>query len=141
MRLVEELFAQGHPNVLGTHRMTFEITKDHTLSKRGDCIVGVNANKGPNDFSSEFKKACRREGARMVVRLEASGLVETIHGSGSRNLSFAHLNEMVGRKSSYTSDRTIMIRADKAASDLNRQLIQALKSPETRLTVQIHVEV
>jgi hypothetical protein len=141
MRLFEELVAQGHANVLGTHRMTFEITKDHDLSKRGDCVIGVNANKGPTDFSFEFKKACRREGARMTIRLEASGEIEIIHGLGSHNLSFAHPNEMVGRKSSFTSDRTIMIRADKAACDLNRRLIQTLRSPETRLTAQILVEV
>ena len=141
MRLVEGLFAQGHPNVLGTHRMTFEITKDHDLSKRGDCVIGVKANKGPTDFSFEFKEASRRQGARIVVRLEASGIVEMIHGLGSHNLSFAHPNEMVGRKSSFTSDRTIMIRADKAACDLDRRLVETLRSPETKLTVQILVEV
>jgi hypothetical protein len=141
MRLVEELFAQGHANVLGTHRMTFEITKHHDLSKRGDCVIGVNANKGPSDFSFEFKKACKREDARMVVRLEASGVIEMIHGLGSRNLTFAHADEMVGRRSSYTSDRTIMIKSDKAACDLNRRLVEALRSPETKLTVQVIVEV
>lgn len=141
MRLIEELFAQGHANVLGTHRMTFEITKDHDLSKHGDCVIGVNANKGPTDFSFEFKKACKREGTRMMVRLEASGVIEVIHGLGSRNLSFADPNEMVGRKSSFISDRTIMIRADKAACDLNRRLVETLRSPETTLTVQIIVEV
>ena len=141
MRLFEELFAKGHANVLGTHRMTFEVTKDHGLSKHGDCVIGVSANKGPTDFSFEFKKACRREGAMIVVRLEASGITEIIHGLGSRNLSFAHPNDMVGRKSSFTSDRTIMIKADKAACDLNRRLVETLRSPETRLTVQILVDV
>jgi len=141
MRLFEEVTARGHANVLGTHRMTFEVTKDSHLSKRGDCIIGVNANKGPTDFSSEFKKACKRDGARITVRLEATGVVEIIHGSGSRNLSFAHPNEMVGRKSSFASDRTILVRADKAAIDLNRRLIEKLRSPETTLTVQILVQV
>jgi hypothetical protein len=141
MRLVEEIVARGHPNVLGTHRMTFEITKDRDLSKRGDCVIGVGANKGPNEFSSEFKEACRREGARVAVRLEASRIVEVIHGLGNQHLTFTHPKEMVGRKSSFTSDRTIMIRADKAACDLNRELVEALRSPNTRLTVRILVEV
>jgi hypothetical protein len=141
MRLVEEVVARGHPNVLGTHRMTFEITKDHDLSKRGDCVIGVEANKGPSDFSPEFKEACRREGAKVNVRLEASRVVEVIRGLGDHNLTFAHPREMVGRKSSFTSDRTIMVRADKAAYDLNRELVEALKSPATRLAVRILVEV
>jgi len=141
MRLVEDVLARGHPNVLGTHRITFEITKDHDLSKRGDCVIGVNANKGPSDFSPEFKDACRREGAMVAVRLEASKIVEVIHGLGNQHLTFTHSREMVGRKSSFTSDRTIMIRADKAASDLNRELVEALKSPTTRLDVRILVEV
>jgi hypothetical protein len=48
---------------------------------------------------------------------------------------------MVGRKSSYPSDRTIMIRVDKAACDLDRRLIDALKSPNARLTVHLIAEV
>jgi hypothetical protein len=141
MRLFEEVTAQGHANILGTHRMTFEVTKDQDLSKRGDCVIGVNANKAPADFSFEFKEACRHEGARMTVRLEASGITEIIQGLGSRSLSFAHPREMVGRKSSFSSDRTIMIRADKAACDLDRRLIEALRLPQTKLTVRILVEV
>jgi hypothetical protein len=121
--------------------MTFEITKESNLSKRGDCVIGVNADKGPKDFSLEFKNACRGEGARIQVRLEAAGVVDVIHGSGSPDLSFRHSNEIVGRKSTFISDRTIMIKADKAACDLNRRLIEALRSPETKLRVQMFVEV
>jgi hypothetical protein len=75
------------------------------------------------------------------MKLEASGISEIIQGVGSPNLSFAHPNEMVGRKSSYASDRTIMIRATKAACDLDRRLIQALRSPQTKLAVRIYVEI
>ena len=141
MQFVEELFAQGHPNIVGTHRMTFEITKDHELSRRGDCIIAVSATKGPGEMSAEFKRACMQESSRLTMKLEASGISEIIQGVGSPNLSFAHPNEMVGRKSSYASDRTIMIRATKAACDLDRRLIQALRSPQTKLAVRIYVEI
>jgi hypothetical protein len=140
MRFVEEVYAQGHPNVLGTHKMTFEVTRVHDLSERGNCVIGVAADKGPSDLSFEFKEACKREDAKITVTLEALGITDIIHGSGSRDLTFAHDSEMVGRKSSYASDRTIMIRADKAASDLDRQLIEALKSNKTTLTFRILVE-
>jgi len=121
--------------------MTFEITKDHELSKRGDCVIGVAATKGPREMSAEFKRACMQESARITVRLEASGIFEIIQGAGSPNLSFAHPKEMVGRKSSYASDRTIMIRADKAACDLDRLLMKALRFPQTKLIVRISVEI
>jgi hypothetical protein len=121
--------------------MTFEITRDLQLSKRGDCVIGVNADKGARDFTLKFKQACRKEGARITVNLEAEGITDVIHGSGSPNLSFTHPTEMVGRKSSFTSDRTIMVGADKAASDLDRRLIAALKSSNTGLQVRLVVEV
>ncbi|MFI5450101.1 MAG: DUF371 domain-containing protein [Candidatus Bathyarchaeia archaeon] len=141
MQFVEELFARGHPNVLGTHRMTFEITRDAELSRRGNCVIAVNATKGPREMSIDFKKASMRQGSRITMNLEVSGLFETIRGEGSPDLNFTHQTEMVGRKSSYPSDRTIMIRADKAACDLDRRLIDALKSPNARLTVHIIAEV
>ena len=138
---MEELFAQGHPNILGTHRMTFEITKDHELSRRGDCVIAVAATKGPREMSADFKKACMQESSKITMRLEASGIFEVIQGAGSPNLSFAHPKEMVGRKSSYASDRTIMIKANKAACDLDRLLMEALRSPQTKLTVRVSVEI
>jgi hypothetical protein len=141
MRFVETIYAKGHPNVLGTHKMTFEITRDSQLSKHGDCVIGVSANKAASDFALAFKEACRREGARIFVCLEAEGITEKIQGSGNRNLTFSHTREIVGRKSFYASDRTIMVGADKAARDLDRTLIAALKSPRTRLNVQIVVQV
>jgi len=121
--------------------MTFEITRDLELSRRGNCVIAVNATKGPREMSAEFKKACMREGSRIVMKLEVSGLFEVIRGEGAPELSFTHPNEMVGRKSSYPSDRTIMVRADKAACDLDRRLIEALKSPKARLTIHIIAEI
>ena len=138
--LTEEVHAYGHKNVLGTHRMTFEITKDSELSRRGDCVIGVSANKGAKDFHAKFKEACRNEEARITVSLEAEGIVQTVQGRGHRGLTFTHPREIVGRRSSYTSDRTIMVEANKAAYDLDRRLIEALTSPRTRLRVQLIVE-
>ena len=140
MLIVETLTARGHPNVLGTHKMTFEFTKDHELSRRGDCVIGVEADKGPLDLSREFKEICRREGARISVTLEALGVIDTIHGCGSPSLTFTHPSEMVGRKSKFTSDRTIMVWADKAACDLDKRLLEALRLSTTRLDIKIHAE-
>jgi uncharacterized protein len=92
-------------------------------------------------MSLDFKKACMRHGSRITLNLEVAGMSETVRGEGSPELNFTHQTEMVGRKSSYPSDRTIMIRADKAAFDLDRRLIEALKSPNAKLTVHIIAEI
>ena len=140
LRLTENLTAQGHPNLLGTHKMTFEITKAVNLSRRGDCVIGVRASKSPADFSAKFREACTREGAKIMVTLEAAGVQDVVHGSGSPSLTLTHPSEMVGRRSYFASDRTVMVGADKAACSINRRLIEALKSSTTKLSIEISVE-
>ena len=140
MKIVEELLAQGHSNVLAEHPTTFEITKEPNLSRRGDCVIGVSATKSLRDFSNEFRNLCRHSESKILVELEAAGLLESIEGRGAPRLALNHPSDMVGRKSSFVSDRTIMIGADRAARDLNREFIEALTSPETKLRVRITVE-
>lgn len=140
MKLVEELLAQGHSNVVAQHLTTFEITKSPTLTRRGDCIIAINATKGPRDFSPEFRNLCRHDESKILVELEVGGIVEHLEGRGSPKLTLSHPSEMVGRKSSYVSDRTIMIRSNKAACDLGREFIDALTSRSARLQVRITVQ-
>jgi hypothetical protein len=140
LRSVEELYAQGHPNILAKHPTTFEVTKDKALTLRGDCVIGVNANKGPRDFSNQFIDLCRQDESRIQIQFQADGIVDFIEGRGSRKLTFKHSSESVGRRSSFASSRTIMVKADRAARDLNRELIDALTRSETKLWVRITVE-
>jgi hypothetical protein len=110
------------------------------LTKRGDCVIAVRATKGLADLSTEFKRLCRNDETQVFVELKAAGIAEIIQGRGSHTLAFSHPTEMVGRTSTYASDRTLMIRADKAARDLNRDLIESLKSSNTTLQVRIIAE-
>jgi len=141
LRVTQYLYARGHPNVIAKHPTTFEITKHIQLTKRGDCVIAVQANKAPVDLSTEFRNLCKSDEARIMVELRAAGIAETIEGRGSRMLTLSHSSEIVGRKSSYVSDRTLMIRADKAACDIDRDLIRALKSPSTKLQITIIGEI
>lgn len=140
LKVTEELFAEGHQNIVGRHRTTFEITRDTELAKRGDCIIAVGATRSLNDLSTQFKNLCRDDASRIIVELQAAGIKESIQGVGSRRLTLGHKSEIVGRKSAYMSDRTLMIHADKAACDLDRDLINTLRSPATRVRVRITVE-
>jgi hypothetical protein len=141
MRATEDFHAYGHPNVTARHAMTFEITKDSNLTKRGDCVIAVRATKGLADLSIDLRNLCEKDGSRITVELRAAGFVEFIEGTGSSRLTLSHLSEIVGRKSQYISDRTLMIRADKAARDINRALVDALKFPHTRIRIRITAEV
>ena len=52
LTVIERIYAWGHENIMCTHRTTIEITRDKNMSKRGDCIIGVNASKACIDLSS-----------------------------------------------------------------------------------------
>ena len=77
--------------------------------------------------------------SRILVELNVSGMVERITGSGNRLLTLTDEKDLVIRRSTYVSDRTLMINADKAASDLRRQFIQALRSSSTDIHIRLTV--
>jgi len=140
LRVVEELAGRGHANVLATHSMTFEITTHSHLTKRGDCVIAVKASRSLQDLSSAFKRLCKNERTQIVLEIEAGGISESIVGRGSPALRLDHPSEIVGRRSTYISDRTLMIKADKAASDLSRELVRELQSPTVLVQIRLIAE-
>jgi uncharacterized protein len=132
--------ARGHKNVLSSHKTTVEVTKEATLTKQGDCIVAVKSTKGAADLPLEFKEAAKKEGARITVTVEANELKETITAEGSPQLQFTHQTDLVVRKSEYVCGRTLAIRADKAAIDFSRELVEKLKDPNQIVKVTLAVE-
>nr|KXH71248.1 MAG: hypothetical protein AM324_00805 [Candidatus Thorarchaeota archaeon SMTZ1-83] len=129
--------AYGHANVTGDHRTTVEITSEPTLTPSGTCIVGIRANKTLQRFDSEIKELARSPNTRIVLRLNVENLIEEIEGRGDPGLTYSDSTSMVARKSSFVCGRTLMIQADKAASDLNRSLIERLKQPETAIDCEL----
>jgi len=140
LRVVEEIRAYGHPNIRATHRSTLEITKEENLTPRGDCIIAIKADKGLYELSNEFKKIVRKDGSKIKLIIEVEGLKEEITGYGSSKLTLNHPTDIVCRKSSYTCSRTLMIKANKAAIDLNREIIKKLKNPDTPVKIILIAE-
>jgi len=138
--LKEIMLAKGHRNILAIHPTTLEFTREDDVSKRGDCIIMVSADKAMPDMSAEFKEKLRREKARLTILIEAGGMVETVNAYGSAHLTLAHPLEMVVRKSSYICSRTLAVKADKAAADLSRDLIQKLKNPAQRVQITLKLK-
>ena len=136
MIAIDVIKAHGHINVKATHRNTLEITKDNFLTTRGDCIIGIESNKSAYDLSSEVKELIKR-GAYVYLVIKVKDKVEIIHGIGDPRLTLENKDKIIVRKSDFISDSTIMIRADKSAKDIRRDLIDELKSKETELIAYI----
>lgn len=137
----EIIFGYGHENIRATHKTTLEFTKDTHLSKKGDCIVAVAADKALADLNPEFKENLRKPHAKLTILIEAGGIAEQVNAHGSPQLFLTHPTDMVIRKSDYVCNRTLTIHADKAAQDLSRELVEKLKKPQqkVKITLVVHV--
>jgi len=125
MKLV--IIASGHKNITAKHSTTIGITKDAEISKRADCIIAVNADKAPSDFPNDFKSLLKDNNAIVKIKIKVDDLEETIIGRGSSKLLLTHPKEIVIRKSNFICEKTLCIKANKAASDLNRKIIRKLQ--------------
>jgi hypothetical protein len=136
----EAIHAYGHENILATNRTTFEITKEEHLTRKGNCIVAVSADKGLNDLSAEFKEAVRKDGVKLTILIEAEGVTDVVNALGNSMLILNHPADMVVRKSGFACSRTLAVHADKAACDLSRELVNKLKNPQQRVRVTLIVK-
>ena len=126
-----KIMAKGHENVLSLHKSTFEITKDKDLSLAGDCIIGLDIDKSMEDFPDEFKEKLANDDTKVIVELKTPNASDTIEGFGHHDLSLSHPTDIVCRKSTFVCSRTLMIKSNKAAIDLNRDLIKDLANGES----------
>ncbi len=136
----EVILGYGHENMLASHHATVEFTKDKHLSRNGDCILVVAANKGLAELSSEFKETLRKPHAILTIKIEADCISDEIHAKGSPHLTLTNPSEMVIRKSDFASDRTLGVHADKAAKDLSRELVEKLKNPKQQVKITLTVQ-
>ena len=133
------IFGCGHVNILATHKTTLEFTKDTHLSRKGDCIVTVAADKAVADLSAGFKENLRKPNAKLSVLIEVDGLMEQVNAHGSPQLILTHPTDMVIRKSDYVCNRTLAIHADKAAQDLSRAFVEKLKNSKQKVKITLEV--
>ncbi|MBM5805500.1 MAG: DUF371 domain-containing protein [Candidatus Verstraetearchaeota archaeon] len=132
-------YARGDPRITALHPTTLEVTREEVKSGYGDCIVATSSEVGLRELPEELKRAARSGGAEMVLIIEAGGLVERVRGTGHSSLTFTNESEMVVRKSRYVCGRTLMINSDKAAIDLDRELVEQLKKQSTRVKITLFV--
>lgn len=126
--MIFKIWTRGHKNVTSLHKSTFEITKDAEIGPTADCIIGVDMDKTMLNFPDEFKDKIADSKTRITVELKTENGFDEITGWGHEDLTLTHPTDIVIRKSDYTCPRTLMIRADKAARDLDSDLINDLKN-------------
>ncbi|MEI6293477.1 MAG: DUF371 domain-containing protein [Methanomicrobiales archaeon] len=131
MKATETVIAHGHPLVRGTHPTTFEVTTEKELTRYGDCIIAVGADKGAANLSSEFRNVISREGASLTTRLVCRDISVEVQSSGGKGITLEHPTDLVWRRSSFCCSRTIATGSDHVARTLSRELIKYLQEGET----------
>lgn len=126
--MIFRILTKGHKNVSSLHKSTFEITKDVEIGPTADCIIGVDMDNSMLNFPEEFKQKIANSNTVIKVVLDTENGHDEITGFGHENLTLTHPTDIVCRTSDYTCPRTLMIRADKAARDLDSKLIEDLKN-------------
>lgn len=123
--------ARGHRLIKASHKTTLELTKDHNLTEKGDCIVGVSSSHGLNDLPIGIKKKIQLSSSLVVLKLKIGEGKVKITGQGDPNLTLTHLTDIVIRKSSFTCPRTLFINSSHGATDLPEAFVNLLKEDTT----------
>lgn len=129
----------GHPEVRATHRNTIEFTRNDLLTPRGDCIVGVRAERALAGLSEEFKQALRAT-VRITFIIEIDGASFSFRAMGDPRLKLASPTDMVIRKSDYICERTLAIKSEAAAIDIPRAMITLLRNGDAEGKLRMEVE-
>ncbi len=123
----EEIIFHGHRNIQALHKRTLEVTKDDHLTLRGDCIIGVNADKACKDIDERIKSAIRSSCSIRIILVVDNSIWE-FKARGSDRLILEDSRSIVVRRSDYVCPRTLAVRSDAAAVDMPRSMVAALKS-------------
>ena len=128
----------GHENITARHKTTLEFTKDRDLSLKGDCIIGVKA-----DFSlpqlKNFIKSIDNNKITIIIETmnninkNNNKIIEKINAE--INPGFNSDKDIVIRKSDFRDERTLAVKADKAAYELSRELIKNIIGNKQKISI------
>jgi hypothetical protein len=133
----EEIIAYGHPEIMATSNSMIKIVKGSTV--KDESTIGVKADKACKDLSEKFKTSAK-SAKKIEILIEAEGEEDKIVGYCSPALKLTNKEEIVIRKDSSIDSGTIAILADKAASELNRDLIEKLRNPNAKIKITLEIK-
>lgn len=128
----------GHENITCKHKTTLEFTKDDDLSLKGDCIIGVKADFSLVQLKNFIKSLGNNNKITITIKnnIAENKIIEKINAE--INPCFDSDKEMVIRKSDFADKRTFAINADKAACDLNKDLIKNASRNKQKISVLMY---
>lgn len=138
MILEDEFRARGHRNIRALHPTTIEVTREETLTPRGDCIIAVSSEKGLRDLNRDLLERVR-QGWYVALVIEVGGLRDWVVGLGDPRLGLGDPVRIVVRKSLFIDNKTLMVRADKAARDIDRRLVKRARDSSTEILLRVLV--
>ncbi|MEM0364348.1 MAG: DUF371 domain-containing protein [Candidatus Nitrosocaldus sp.] len=127
----------GHRNVRALHRSTIEVTKDEHLTLRGDCIVGVKADKACKDLNALIGDRVRQDDREIRFTILVKGMEWRFTAKGCRMLTLEDDRSIVIRKSRYICPRTLAIMSSASAIDMPREMVRMLTDESTRGVLMI----
>ncbi|MDQ3884848.1 MAG: DUF371 domain-containing protein [Thermoproteota archaeon] len=136
----EDVIFYGHPNVQSLHAKTIEITKEEHLTLRGDCIIGVRADKSCVDLDEQLKHKLKSNSAIVRIEVIAGNNSFLVTGAGDQRLDLLSPHDIVIRKTNFVCPRTMSVRCDKASQEIPRDLVKTLQDRDKKAIFRITVE-
>ena len=139
----------GHKNITANHKTTLEFIKDENMGLEGDCIIGIKA-----DFSllqlKKFIKSIKNKKISIIIEtmnninnknvekneIKNNKIIEKINAEINRD--FNSDKDIVIRKSDFRDERTFAVKADKAACDLTRDLIETVSNNKQIIRIEFY---
>jgi hypothetical protein len=136
----DEIIFYGHPNIRSLHLRAIEVTKNPNLTLRGDCIIGVRANKACKDLNPTLQRLLKKDDSVVRLSLIAEDLSYIVKGLGNSRLLLLDAQDIVIRKTNFVCSRTLCVNSDRASGDIPREIIRWLQDPESRAVLNIYIE-
>ena len=136
----EDVIFYGHPNVQSLHAKTIEITKEEHLTLRGDCIIGVRADKSCVDLDEELKHKLKSNSAIVRIEVIAGNDSFLVTGAGDQRLDLLSPHDIVIRKTNFVCPRTMSVHCDKASLEVPRDMVKTLQDRDRKAIFRITVE-
>ena len=136
----DEVTFYGHPNVRSLHSKSIEITKDGYLTPKGDCIIGIKANKACTDLEESIRRGLKSSSAIVKIEVIVGHESFNIKGRGDERLTMLNPQDIVIRRTNFVCPRTMSVLCDKASSDMPRELVRLLQNQEQKGILRITIE-
>jgi hypothetical protein len=136
----DEVTFYGHPNVRSLHSKSIEITKDGCLTPKGDCIIGIKANKACTDLEESIRRGLKSSSSIVKIEVIVEDESFIIKGRGDDRLSMLNPHDIVIRRTDFVCPRTMSVLCDKASSDMPRELVRLLQHQEQKAILRITIE-